>query len=279
MNNICFNKNNIYVRCCKTKKAKSRLEKIFFVSLILLSHNVFAISAENKEVLVEKNIHKNVYIDWENPISSKDKGLENKSAPYVQQKFKSVPERTVIVSVLSDNSAAERLASFNKRESVNYKQESLTNTSQAGMQGINKDLLARRISSRYQLSTSQANSILNTVERESHHHGLDPHLILAIIATESRFNASARSKAGALGLMQAIPRWHPDSLSRTNVKASELYDPHKNIKVGVDIFSKYLKLAGGNITMALQRYNGSLNDRSRSYSRRVLNHLNWIKNH
>jgi hypothetical protein len=79
---------------------------------------------------------------------------------------------------------------------------------------------------------------------------VDPALVAAVIETESRFHAGARSQVGARGLMQLMPRtgrW---------LGATNLYDPEQNIDAGV----KYLKyLQGrfdGNLTRAIAAYNG-----------------------
>ncbi|MBI1751445.1 MAG: transglycosylase SLT domain-containing protein [Acidobacteria bacterium] len=61
--------------------------------------------------------------------------------------------------------------------------------------------------------------------------GVDNHLARAIIQTESAFNYKARSKAGALGLMQLMP----STAERFGVL--DPFDPRQNISGGV----KYLK--------------------------------------
>lgn len=136
--------------------------------------------------------------------------------------------------------------------------------------------MAARIAERYKVSPERAISIVADAHAEAAKHGLDPILVLSVIATESSFNPNARSNAGAVGLMQAIPRFHPDSLQRTGVTAAELYHPRKNIQVGTDILSKYLRLSHGNTASALQRYNGSLKDKSRKYSNKVFRTMAWL---
>ena len=41
----------------------------------------------------------------------------------------------------------------------------------------------------------------------SEENGVDPLLMIAIAHTESRFNKSAKSRAGAMGMMQVLPRY------------------------------------------------------------------------
>ena len=79
--------------------------------------------------------------------------------------------------------------------------------------------------------------------------GVDTHLARAIIQAESAFNYRARSKAGALGLMQLMP----STAERFGVL--DPFDPRQNISGGV----KYLKwLHGyyeGNLTKVVAAYN------------------------
>jgi soluble lytic murein transglycosylase len=77
-------------------------------------------------------------------------------------------------------------------------------------------------------------------------HGLDPALLAAVIYQESKFNPSAKSSSGAIGLMQLTPstahgiavRTHGDAFS-----TADLYDPEINIRYGAwylhDLFAKY----------------------------------------
>lgn len=64
--------------------------------------------------------------------------------------------------------------------------------------------------------------------------GVDWKLVIAVMAQESAFDPKAESLAGALGLMQIIPRF-----SRVADK-KELYDPETNIREGVRYLKKHL---------------------------------------
>ena len=66
---------------------------------------------------------------------------------------------------------------------------------------------------------------------EAKKNNLSPELLAAVVHTESKFNPAARSRVGAVGLMQLVPRtgrW---------MGASNLLDPVQNIGAG----AKYLK--------------------------------------
>lgn len=85
---------------------------------------------------------------------------------------------------------------------------------------------------------------------------LDWLLLTAMIAQESSFNPESKSWAGAVGLMQVIPRF-------VEVEYSELYDPVINIKEGARILKEHMMhysyLDSTNmIAMALATYNVGL---------------------
>ena len=84
--------------------------------------------------------------------------------------------------------------------------------------------------------------------------GVDWKLVLAVMAQESQFNPNARSWAGAVGLMQIIPRF-----SRVEDEAL-LYDPEINIREGVRYLQKHLNRYAhldslNRYSMALANYN------------------------
>ena len=69
----------------------------------------------------------------------------------------------------------------------------------------------------------------------AHNYDLDPALLAALVYTESRFHADARSSAGALGLMQLLPETGEAIALRTGgdrFVVSDLLDPELNVRYG-----------------------------------------------
>ncbi len=95
---------------------------------------------------------------------------------------------------------------------------------------------------------------LKTVRYEAMRAGLDPQLVLALIEVESYFRRYAVSSAGARGYMQVMPFWS-DAIGDGD--ASKLFDMRTNLRYGCSILRHYLDLEGGDLFLALGRYNGS----------------------
>jgi soluble lytic murein transglycosylase-like protein len=129
------------------------------------------------------------------------------------------------------------------------------------------DALASLVAKRYRISPKATRSMVATAYREGRRIGLDPLLIIAVIAVESRFNPIAQSDVGAQGLMQVVPGYHKDRLDGAGTDA--ILDPHANIRVGAQILKDYIR-KGGTEVAGLQLYNGSADDASNAYASRVL---------
>ena len=78
---------------------------------------------------------------------------------------------------------------------------------------------------------------------------LDPALIHAVIATESKHNSRAQSNKGAFGLMQLMPA----TARRFNVKDHN--DPKQNIVAGAKYLRELLTLYKGDLKLTLAAYN------------------------
>ena len=88
---------------------------------------------------------------------------------------------------------------------------------------------------------------------------VDPALVYALIRQESRFNPDARSRVGAMGLMQLMP----DTAARTagddryRYERSLLRDPAVNMKIGQDYLNVLVgEQVGDDLLMVIAAYNG-----------------------
>jgi soluble lytic murein transglycosylase-like protein len=97
---------------------------------------------------------------------------------------------------------------------------------------------------------------------------VDPLLILAVMAVESSYNPVARSSMGAMGLMQVIPRFHPEKLEDHGGEEA-LLDPEINIRVGHLVLHEYLRRFG-ELEPALQKYAGAFDEPTARYTGKVL---------
>jgi soluble lytic murein transglycosylase-like protein len=80
-------------------------------------------------------------------------------------------------------------------------------------------------------------------------HGVDPLLVRALIQVESNYQPRARSRKGAMGLMQIMP-----ATARVyNVRNP--FDPKANIEAGIKHLKSLIDRFGGGIELALAAYN------------------------
>ncbi len=80
-------------------------------------------------------------------------------------------------------------------------------------------------------------------------HGLDPDLVLAVVAVESAFRPDAVSPKGAQGLMQLMPR------TAASLGVSDALDPAQNLDAGTRHLRFLVDLYGGDLRRALAAYN------------------------
>jgi len=128
--------------------------------------------------------------------------------------------------------------------------------------------IARHLAKRFLVSAEAVETVVAAAQEAATRHRLDPLLILAVVAVESRFNPIAESGAGAKGLMQVIPKYHLEKLEEHGGEEAVL-DPETNVLVGAAILREYLNRTG-DLTAALQMYNGSRDDANLRYSRKVM---------
>lgn len=129
------------------------------------------------------------------------------------------------------------------------------------------DAISGAIARRYRISQDATRELVAAAYGEGRRIGLDPLLIVAVMAVESRFNPIAQSDGGAIGLMQVIPRYHPDQVDRAS--SESVLDPRTNIGLGARVLKAYIR-QGGTEVAGLQLYNGASADASNGYANKVL---------
>jgi soluble lytic murein transglycosylase-like protein len=95
---------------------------------------------------------------------------------------------------------------------------------------------------------------LQTAWYEAKRAGLEPALVLGLIQVESAFRKYAMSPVGAQGYMQVMPFWTRVIGDGDRMK---LFNLQTNLRYGCSILRMYLDMEGGNLYLALGRYNGS----------------------
>lgn len=128
--------------------------------------------------------------------------------------------------------------------------------------------VAEFLAKRYRVAEEAVAGFVTAAYRAGGEHRVDPLLILAVIAVESRFNPVAESVFGAKGLMQVIPKFHVDKVASLGGRDA-LLEPNANIQVGAQILRQYLRQFGETAT-ALQMYAGAFDDANSAYASKVL---------
>jgi hypothetical protein len=133
-----------------------------------------------------------------------------------------------------------------------------------------------------QLDDARADSIARVAVREAYHRRVPPALVLGVMLTENdAFKRNARSKVGALGLMQIMPRiWTPNL---GHILGRNLKDDETNLRYGVYILKHFARETPDTLDAtaatrtALLRYNGCVRGTNtpdcRAYPEKVRRHV------
>lgn len=86
-------------------------------------------------------------------------------------------------------------------------------------------------------------------EEAAQKYNVDVNLLKAIAKQESNFNPSAKSSAGAMGVMQLMPS------TAKSLGITDAYNAHDNIMGGAQVIAQNLKKYNGDVSLALAAYN------------------------
>ena len=136
--------------------------------------------------------------------------------------------------------------------------------------------VAHWLSRRYKVAPEPVSRLVQEAWAVGHRMGLDPTLILAIMAVESSFNPFAQSPVGAQGLMQVMTRVHNDKYQAFGGTLAA-FDPVSNLRVGVQVLKECIARAGG-LEAGLRFYVGAGNSGDDGgYVGKVLNEQSHLR--
>ena len=98
-------------------------------------------------------------------------------------------------------------------------------------------------------------AVLPLVQRSAARHHVPPELVLGVIRVESNFRPLARSRVGARGLMQLMPRTAASLARRLEWEDHDIVDPAFNIEAGTSYIAYLLKYFKNDVSLALAAYN------------------------
>ncbi|MEI7464446.1 MAG: transglycosylase SLT domain-containing protein [Burkholderiales bacterium] len=117
--------------------------------------------------------------------------------------------------------------------------------------------VAQWLARRYKVAPEPVSRLVTEAWQVGARVGLEPTLILAIMAIESSFNPFAQSSVGAQGLMQVMTRVHDDKYEAFGGNLAA-FDPVTNLRVGVQVLKECIARAGS-VEAGLRSYVGAAN--------------------
>ena len=147
-------------------------------------------------------------------------------------------ENTYYQTSPSNTKASNNFDSFFEAETIIYARPESSNnvsTANANTTGSNTTLGETELDAIFQKAATQ--------------YGIDVNLLKSVAKTESNFNPSATSGAGAMGVMQLMPS------TAKYLGVQNAYDPEENIMGGAKYLKQMLDKYNGNVSLALAAYN------------------------
>lgn len=136
--------------------------------------------------------------------------------------------------------------------------------------------VAHWISRRYRVAPEPISRLVKEAWSVGERAGIEPTLILAIMAIESSFNPFAQSSVGAQGLMQVMTKVHDDKYEAFGGNLAA-FDPVTNLRVGVQVLRECIQRAGS-LEAGLRFYVGAANlVDDGGYANKVLAEQNHLK--
>ena len=136
--------------------------------------------------------------------------------------------------------------------------------------------VAHWLARRYSVAPEPVSRLVQEAWAVGNRAKVEPTLILAIMAIESRFNPFAQSSVGAQGLMQVMTRVH-DAKYEAFGGTLAAFDPVTNVRVGVQVLKECIQRAGS-LEEGLRYYVGGANlAEDTGYAARVMAEHDLLK--
>ncbi|HBQ87957.1 MAG TPA: lytic transglycosylase [Alcaligenes faecalis] len=146
---------------------------------------------------------------------------------------------------------------------------SVTGQPIAGVTAAQQQALRSYLARKYKIAYSVAGALIHTAFIVGKEKNLDPQLILAVIAIESRYNPYAESHVGAQGLMQVMTKVHKEKFDIYMEGTLAVLSPEANIRVGAQILSDCIRRRGS-LEGGLACYVGATGPSDGGYGAKVL---------
>ena len=136
--------------------------------------------------------------------------------------------------------------------------------------------VAEWIAKRYRIALQPVSRLVLEAWSIGPRAGLEPTLILAVVAVESAFNPFAQGNGGAKGLMQVVAHAHYDKFEPLGgLRAA--FDPVSNLRVGAQVLRESISQAGS-VEGGLLAYVGAYSATGQpGYPQRVLGEQNQLQ--
>ena len=128
--------------------------------------------------------------------------------------------------------------------------------------------VAQWLARKYRVASEPLAALVAEAHQVGRQLRLDPALILAVMAIESRFNPFAASPWGAQGLMQVHTRVHADKFDDLGGTLAA-FDPLSNLRVGAQILHDAIRTSGS-VPGGLRLYVGAVSVDARDYIVKVV---------
>lgn len=165
---------------------------------------------------------------------------EEKLRAWLLQRQEAMEDNTMLAELNAEPDAIERTTASNPKD-LPHEQAAI----------------AYWLSKKYKVAAEPMAALVIEAYEQGMRHRIDPTLILAVVAIESRFNPFAQSSVGAQGLMQVMTRVHTEKYQHFGGNLAA-FDPISNMRVGVSILKEYIGRAGS-VEGGLRYYVGAAN--------------------